>query len=91
MAAERRNKFQIICDILFFLQKEQRGAKPTHVLYKVNLSHTKLKEYLTELEQKGLIYFTNEKGKILYKITDKGLQFINQLRKINELKNAFGF
>ena len=90
MATERRNKFQIICDILFLLQRDTRGVKPTHVLYKVNLSHTKLKEYLTELETKGLIYQTNEKGKILYKITDKGLEFVAQISKINELKNAFG-
>jgi len=90
MATERRNKFQIICDILFYLQKENKGVKPTHILYKANLSHTKLKEYLNELEEKELIKTVDEKGKIYYKITDKGLQFVEQIRKINELKDAFG-
>lgn len=90
MATERRNKFQIICDILFLLQRDTRGVKPTHILYKVNLSHTKLKEYIAELESKGLIYSTTEKNKTVFKITDKGLDFVSQINKINELKSAFG-
>ena len=85
----RRNKLQIIIDILTLLQEKEK-VKPTHLLYKGNLSYDRLKKYLTELEDKGLIMVVKEKDKTFYKLTDKGYNFVMEAKKIKELTEAFG-
>ncbi len=87
---ERRNKFEIIIDILELMQRKGGNIKPTHLLYGGNLSYDRLKKYIQELEEKGLIMQVNDKGKTRYRITDKGINFINEARKIKEITDAFG-
>lgn len=87
---ERRNRLQIILDILELMQRKGGDIKPTHLLYGGNLSYDRLKKYIKELEDKGLIMQVNDKGKTRYRITDKGLNFINEARKIKEITDAFG-
>ncbi len=87
---ERRNRLQIILDILELMQRKGGNIKPTHLLYGGNLSYDRLKKYIKELEEKGLIMQVNDKGKTRYRITDKGLNFINEARKIKEITDAFG-
>jgi len=86
---ERRNKLQIIIDILNLLQKKGR-VKPTHLLYGGNLSYDRLKKYIKELEEKNLIEEIIEKDKKFYKLTDKGHSFLDEVRKIKEVTDAFG-
>jgi len=51
---ERRNKLNIIYDILGVIQK--RGEiKKTHIMYQANLSHNQMKLYLDELYKKNLL------------------------------------
>jgi predicted transcriptional regulator len=88
--AERRNKFQIIMDILALIQRKGNRIKPTHVLYGSNLSHDRLKKYISELEEKGLVEMITEKNHNYYKITDKGAKFLEEAKKIKELTDAFG-
>ena len=88
--AERRNKFQIILDILSLLQRKGGKIKPTHILYGGNLSYNRLKKYLKELEDKGLIQQIHEKEKTFYIITDKGLNFLSEAKKIKQITDAFG-
>lgn len=87
--AERRSKFEIIYDILALIQREGK-IKPTHVLYKGNLSYDRLKKYIGELKEKGLIEEFKEKDKTFYKITELGIKIVEEAKKINEVKNAFG-
>ena len=89
MATGRRNKIQIITDLLTLLAEKEK-VKPTHLLYKGNLSYDRLKKYLTELEEKGLIIMVREKEKTFYKLTDKGYHFVMEAKKIKELTEAFG-
>ena len=88
--AERRNKFQIILDILSLLQRKGGKIKPTHILYGGNLSYNRLKKYLKELEDKNLIQQIHEKEKTFYIITDKGLNFLSEAKKIKQITDAFG-
>lgn len=87
--AERRNKFEIICDILALIQKHGK-IKPTHILYKGNLSYDRMKSYISELEEKGLIEEVKEKDKSYYIITEKGAKLVEEAKKIKELREAFG-
>ena len=87
--AERRSKFEIIYDILALIQREGK-IKPTHVLYKGNLSYDRLEKYIGELKDKGLIEEFKEKDKTFYRITEQGIRIVEEAKKINEVKNAFG-
>ena len=87
--AERRNKFEIICDILALIQRQGK-IKPTHILYKGNLSYDRMKSYITELENKGMIQEIKEKEKSFYIITEKGARLVEEAKKIKELREAFG-
>lgn len=89
--AERRDRLQIIIDILNLMQRKGGRLKPTHILYGGNLSYDRLKKYIAELEEKNLIIATKVKNKTFYEITDRGLNFIAEARKIKEITEAFGF
>jgi len=85
----RRDKFQIINDILNLLQ-EKGKVKITHILYGSNLSYDRLKIYIEELKENRFIEIVKEKDKTLYKITDKGLKLISETKKFKEMMDAFG-
>jgi len=87
---ERRTKLTIFSDILRVLQRSNGSAKPTHILYGANLSHTRMKQYLEEMLANGFIVRTNEKGKTVYKITKRGQEFLMEAKKIKQFSEAFG-
>ncbi|MCK5025769.1 MAG: DUF4364 family protein, partial [Nanoarchaeota archaeon] len=65
--------------------------KPTHILYKSNLSHQMLTEYLTDLIKKGLITEEEDKKKNKsYSITDKGFNFLNDFKVIRNFMESYG-
>jgi len=69
----------------------QKGKiKPTHLLYKGNLSHIRLKEYIDELLSKKLLSKISEDNHIYYKITEQGVKFISDIEKMKEITEAFG-
>jgi len=86
---ERRSSMQIIVDVLRVIERENK-VKPTHILYKANLSHKLLKEYLNTLLQKGFIEVVVEKNRTYYRITDKGINFVNEFKKMEKLAQMFG-
>ena len=88
--SERRSKLQVIADILRVAEREQGPVKPTHLLYKSNLSHKLLKEHLNTLLQKGFIEVETDRDKTYYRITTKGRKFLGEFRKIERLSEAFG-
>lgn len=87
---ERRSKIQVVIDVLRVIGRENGKVKPTHILYKANLSHKLLKEHLNNLLQKGFIEVSIEKNHTFYQITDKGRKFVSEYRKVEKLAQAFG-
>ncbi len=77
----------MIISILEAIENEKRKAKPTHVLYKANLSHKLMKRYLRELESKGFIVEDDDKNIIL---TERGIKFLSELRKMKRFIESFG-
>ena len=51
----KRERLEIIHDILVAIKDKRDTAKPTHILYKSNLSHQMLMEYINELVKKEFI------------------------------------
>lgn len=90
MSSKRRGKLEIINDMLRSIQNKGGKIKPTHLLYKSNLSHSKMKEYLDELMKKGMIKEETEKEKKMFLITDKGHKFLLEFERIKEFSDSFG-
>ena len=80
----------IISDMLAIVQEKGGSIKPTHLLYKSNLSYKKMLEYVKELMDKGMVGEKEEKGKKMYIITEKGSAYIQEFRKIKEFSDSFG-
>jgi predicted transcriptional regulator len=86
----KRTKIDIIHDMLRAI--EDKGGKiiPTHLLYKSNLSHQRMKLYLDELKQKQMIIEAHAKDKLFYELTDEGRKFIQNFKRMKEFTEAFG-
>ena len=90
--AERRNRLDIIFDILKAIQNKRGSIKPTHLLYKSNLSHDGMKRYIAELKESKMIGEEEEPKtkKKKFIITDKGCKFIEEYMKVKEFTDSFG-
>lgn len=90
MIVKRRGKLEIIADILKSIQDKGGKIKPTHLLYKSNLSHAKLKEYAEILLEKGMIEEQLVKGKKIFLMKDQGHKFLLEFERIKEFSDSFG-
>ena len=90
MIVKRRGKLEIIADILSSIQDKEGKIKPTHLLYKSNLSHAKLKEYLDILLKKGMIEERLVKGKKMFFMKDQCHKFLSEFERIKEFSDSFG-
>jgi len=85
-----RSQLRIYVDIMRVIQRESNEAKPTRILYGANLSHDRLVKYLEELKNLGVIQETGTDDKI-YSLTQKGIEFLNNFRRVETFASAFGF
>ncbi|MGA8904833.1 MAG: winged helix-turn-helix domain-containing protein [Candidatus Bathyarchaeia archaeon] len=85
-----RSQFRIYVDIMHVIQRENNEAKPTRILYGANLSHDRLVKYLEELKALGVIQ-ENGIDEKTYSLTQKGIEFLNNFRKVESFASAFGF
>jgi len=83
-----RSRIQIYADILAEL--EHGEASITQLLYRANLSHTRLVKYLNNLIESGLVRRVESEGSIRYVLTSKGLEFLREYRKFIKFAKAFG-
>lgn len=90
VTAKYRSQFRIYVDIMSVIQRESNQAKPTRILYGANLSHDRLIKYLEELKGLGVIAETGTDDKI-YSLTQKGIEFMNNFRRVESFASAFGF
>ncbi len=65
------------------LQATRSGATKTKIMYKAYLSYTQVKEYLSFLLENNLIKY--EEGSQLYRITERGLHFLQVYGEISDL------
>jgi len=90
MSTKRRSKLEMVNDMLKAIQNKGGKIKPTHLLYKSNLSHSKMKEYLDELMSKGLVEEIMQNDKRMFSITEKGYNFLTEFEKIRDFSESFG-
>ena len=86
---KQRSVLRIKLDILNAVRDEGE-AKPTHILYKANLSHERLVRYLDDLTGKGLIGMKKEGENRTYTLTPKGVSFLIEMRRAESFVQGFG-
>lgn len=86
----KRSKLQVIYDILKAIQEKNGSIKPTHILYKSNLSHQMMDEYLTELKEKEFVLEHETKRSKTFSLTDKGHHYLERYKLIEEFTSSFG-
>lgn len=89
MIGKKRDKMEIIHDILFVIEKKNGTAKQTQIMSKSNLSYKMMQYYLEDLLKKQFILEIGDKKKT-YIITEKGKMFIQKYRSIKDFREAFG-
>lgn len=82
--AKKRTKRETLVDMLEVLNTQSR--KPTHLMYKANLSHPRMKDLIAELVESKLI----EEGEDEIHITQKGREFLHEYHKAQKLFDSFG-
>ncbi|MBW3003268.1 hypothetical protein KY337_01795 [Candidatus Woesearchaeota archaeon] len=89
--AKRRTKLDIINDMLVSMREKGGKIKPTHLMYKANLSHKLLNTYLDDLVKNEMVTEVKSKDNYTYLIiTDKGLEFLTEFQKMKEFQKSFG-
>lgn len=70
-AQVRRSPMEMVCDILEVLS--EGPTKPTHILYRANMSWKVLSSYLDFLTTRGMVEREEQEGKrSIYRLTQKG-------------------
>ena len=80
--AKRRDKLFIIAEII---EIARDGSLKTQIMYRANLSFTQLNDYLRFMIRISLLEKIFENDKDVYRATEKGLDFLQRYREINEL------
>ena len=86
----KRTRVDIIEDMLSSIISKGGRIKPTHLMYKSNMSHGQMKTYLDGLVQKELVKKVKEGHYEYVTITDKGHEFVQKLKQMREFEKAFG-
>ena len=88
---KKRDKLDITIDILDSLMKRDGVLKKTRLLYRANLSHTLLNEFLDALEKEECLVINKKGSNIFIELTEKGYKKFSELQKIKKLKSNFEF
>ncbi len=88
--SKRRSRVQIVFDILNAVKMKGGKIKPTHLLYKSNLSHNMMNEYLLELMNKKLIVEELNKKNKIYILTNKGYNYLEEFNQVQKFMESFG-
>jgi predicted transcriptional regulator len=82
---KRRSKLETYFSII-----EVVGAgnqKPTHIMYKANLSWVVMQDYIRNLESRGVVESAEAEGRKSYHLTQRGFELLAKYLEIKENMN----
>ena len=83
MKTKKRDRLEVIFDILKVIREHNNSIKPTPLLRYSNLSSQRFNEYEEELLTKGFIKgIDDKKGRKHYTLTDKGFKYLDKYKII---------
>lgn len=85
----KRNRLEIIKDILSIINSNQNSMKITPLIRKSNISSSNFKEYYLELLKKNFIVEKNFKDSKFVSLTHRGLKFLEKYRTIIDFIDEF--
>ena len=88
--AKKRSRLDIVADMLSTIQGKGGVIKPTHLMYKANLSHNQMNSYLEDLVAKNFIQKIQKKNSQYIIITDNGCNFLQKINEMKEFADTFG-
>ncbi len=89
--AKKRERLDIILDMLTAIENKQGRIKPTHLMYCANLAHRQMKTYLEDLLKKELVQKIKHKNNEYIVLTEQGYKMAEKIRKMKEFEKTFGF
>jgi len=81
---QRRHRSLIVAEML---RIAQTGVLKSHLMYKVQLNHTKLEAYLDLVLRNNLLRILKTGANNLYKTTPKGLEYMQEYKTITKILN----
>jgi len=89
--SKKRERLEVIYDILKVVRDSGNSIKPTRLLYASNLSPQMFKEYIDELLGKGFLASTeDDDNRRTYSLTTKGFTFLEKYKTVMEMIENFG-
>ena len=76
----RRSQMEIYIDILKAVAEGKK--KPTHIMYRANLSWTRLRKYIEFLISQDLLQEKTNEGNTIFTLTAKGKDVIGYFKRI---------
>lgn len=90
MSKGKRDRIEVIYDILKIIKEHNNSIKPTPLLRFSNLSFNSFQEYEQELIKKKFIkIILDKKDKKHYTLTDKGFEYIEKYKIIRGFIEEF--
>lgn len=81
--AKKRERLELIYDILSIIRNKNNSIKPTPLLRYSNLSTQRFNEYINDLLSKELVKeLFDKKNKKTYTLTDKGFNYLEKYKTI---------
>jgi predicted transcriptional regulator len=86
----KRDRLEIIHDILIIVRDNNNSIKPTPLLRYSNLSSKSFRGYFIDLKEKNLVKeITDKKKKKYITLTDLGFEFIDKYKQIKGFIEEF--
>jgi predicted transcriptional regulator len=86
-----RSQVRVIADLLRAVRDDSEdGAKVTVLLRKANMSYSRMIDLTEQLVENGLLVKIPIERGSLYKLSDKGREFLSSMETFEEYAEAFG-
>jgi len=83
VSTSKRDSITILADILRSLTDAKKARKMS-IVYKANLNFIRIGKYLDVLIATGMVEAISEKETLLYRITERGREFLLTYEKLKE-------